>query len=263
MESVAPSDLPLSGLNILYQDEHLLAVDKPAGTPVHGSRIFEDCPQTLQDLLREQTGEWLQPVHRLDRAVSGVNLFARNPEALAAMGHAFEDRLVGKSYLAVCRGWTAAEGTVDHALKRPRDERKAKDPARPARTAYRTLGHSEQPWPVKPYPASRFSLVALFPETGRRHQLRRHLKHLSHPIIGDTTYGRGEYNRLFRDKLDCHRLLLHSAGLHFRHPVSGQDIVINALPGGSFLRVVDKLGWSALLSGGLPEPNKPLAPGAK
>jgi tRNA pseudouridine65 synthase len=224
---------------ILYRDEHVLVVNKPAGVPVHGSRMLEGRPDTLLSMARSATGRMVHAAHRLDRPVSGALVLAFDLETLAALSLAFEQREVYKQYLAVVRGWTDEEGVIDHPLRPPRDERRTNDEARDARTRFRRVATVELPFAVAPYATARYSLVELQPETGRRHQLRRHMKHISHHLVGDTTYGKGEHNRLFRDEFDCERLLLHSSSLAFRHPSDGQEITVTAPLDGAFNNIAD------------------------
>jgi tRNA pseudouridine65 synthase len=223
--------------HILYRDSQLLVLNKPAGVPVHGSRMHEGRPATLLGMARELTGQMVHAVHRLDRPVSGAILLAFDKSSLATLSSDFENRRVGKSYLGVVRGWTPEAGTIDHPLLPPRDERRAGTEARPAVTRFERLGKVELPVPVPPYRTARYSLLVLTPETGRRHQLRRHMKHASHHFIGDTTYGKGEHNTLFRERFDCHRLLLHSRALVFRHPLSGEKKCLTAPLDDDFSRV--------------------------
>ena len=228
---------------VLYRDETLLAVNKPAGVPVHGSKILADRPETLLSLVRAQTGKLVHTAHRLDRPVSGVMALALNRETLASLGKAFEQRQVRKYYLAVVRGWPQNEGTISHPLQPPRDERSAQSPARPATTHFERIAKVEIPVPVHPYPASRYSLLALRPESGRRHQLRRHMKHISHHLIGDTTYGRGEHNRIFRESYGCERLLLHAWSLRFSHPSTHQDMYFEAPLDPVFSSIIRAFDW--------------------
>ncbi|NNK38288.1 MAG: hypothetical protein HKP03_07385, partial [Xanthomonadales bacterium] len=174
---------------IIHREASFLAVNKPAGIPVHGSRILPGRPETLLSLVRQESGTIAHVVHRLDRPVSGVMLFALEKTALTELGRSFERRRARKTYLAVVRGWVDGSGLIDHSLPPPRDERQAGSPRREAATRYRSIATAEVPVPVSRYPAARYSLVALEPLTGRRHQLRRHMKHFSHHLVGDTSYG--------------------------------------------------------------------------
>lgn len=234
--------------DILYRDDQLLGINKPAGVPVHGSRILEDTPETLLAMVRKSRGKLAHVAHRLDRPVSGVVLFAANKEMLRKLGQCFEDRAVNKRYLAVVRGWIDSGGTVTHPLRPPRDTRKTISEARDAVTHFEPIAQVELPYPTHPYATSRYSLLGLYPETGRRHQLRMHMKHISHHLIGDTTYGRGEHNRLFQQKLGCRRLLLHAWSLEFIHPGNGRQLRIEAPLDVSFSEVIRKLGWGEALS---------------
>jgi tRNA pseudouridine65 synthase len=237
------SEPTLSPVEILYRDSGLVAVNKPAGIPVHSSRILEDRPQTLLQMARHHEGAVMHAVHRLDRPVSGVNLFATNRDVLTPMAQAFEKRRVKKCYLAVVRGWPAESGLIDHPLKPPRDVRKPNAVAKTAVTRYERVARVETPFPVAPYASSRYSLLALYPETGRRHQLRMHMKHISHHLVGDTTYGRGEHNQLFREQFDCNRLLLHAWSLEFEHPLSGEKVRIKAPLDATFSQLIERFSW--------------------
>lgn len=229
-------------LNIIYQDLHMVAIHKPAGLLVHKSTIDHHENENAMHLLRDQLGQWVYPLHRLDRPTSGVLLFALNPEVAALMGELFETQQVSKTYQAIVRGFIAEQGHIDHALKPIADFKrdKAKIAAKPAQEAitdFTRLGTLELPYSVDKYPNSRYSLVELYPKTGRKHQLRRHLKHLSHPIIGDPKYGKSKHNRFFQEHFHCQRLLLASTQLRFTHPVNNEVITINAEPDGVFAAI--------------------------
>lgn len=235
-------------LPVLYRDDHLVAIAKPSGLLVHRSALDPHATENAVQLLRAQLGRYVYPAHRLDRATSGVLLFALEPAVRQTLGAAFETRAVRKRYVAVVRGWPPAAGTIDHPLPRIADDadpRTLAECAAPqsALTTWTRLATAELPVRVDRYPTSRYALVALEPLTGRRHQLRRHLKHVDHPLVGDTTYGQGRHNRLFRDRFDCRRLLLAAVELHLTHPVSGTPLSISAPLAPEFRRVVDALGW--------------------
>lgn len=242
-------------LPILYQDASLVVIHKPSGLLVHRSQLDRHETRFAVQLLRDQIGQPVYPVHRLDKGTSGVLVFALAREALAVLGQAFAEGRVEKRYLAVVRGIPAQEGCIDHPLTRrfdPAEHRSlAAQSAAPqeARTRYRTLATVELPVQVDRYPSSRYALVELFPETGRRHQLRRHLKHIAHPIIGDATYGKGRHNRLFQTLFGSHRLLLACTELAFTHPLSGVTLRIDARPATDFMDVVHALGWNTDYSG--------------
>ncbi|HMA98025.1 MAG TPA: pseudouridine synthase [Wenzhouxiangella sp.] len=218
-------------LAIVYQDRWLCAVDKPCGLMVHKSSRSTDRVFAVQRL-RNQLGQRVWPLHRLDRATSGVLLFALDPETAAAVGRQIMAREFDKRYLAVVRGYTDPEGTIDHPLASSE-----KHAGQAALTTFRRLATMELPVPIGRYPVARYSLVQVWPQTGRTHQIRRHFKHIFHPLMGDTTYGEGRHNRLFRQQLGCHRLLLHAVQLGLRHPRTGETLDIRAPSSGAFRRV--------------------------
>ncbi|NDV61431.1 hypothetical protein G0Q06_03105 [Puniceicoccales bacterium CK1056] len=228
-------------LEILYQDDHYIAVDKPAGLLVHRTQIDQSESQACVQILRNQIGRRVYPCHRLDKATSGVLFFALSPEALAAANKVFASGGVEKIYLALVRGWVTEAGRLDYPLVLEEEGRgentlpKVQD----AVTAYRPLKRFEVNKPLGRYQTARFSLIELRPETGRRHQLRRHMAHLRHPIIGDTTHGDGLQNRFFRDEFNCHRLLLTAISLKLAHPINGGELHIQTSPTEEFFHLND------------------------
>lgn len=242
---VLPNRMNREILDILYVDEHLVAVDKPAGLLVHRSPIDRRETRFLLQILRDQLGQWVYPLHRLDKATSGVLLFGLNPEAARIMTERFAAGDLDKSYLAVARGVVKPAGTIDYPLveEPERFRNEAGREPRQAVTAYRRLAEIELPFAVSRYPTSRYSLVEVRPRTGRRHQIRRHFKHIFHPLIGDTRFGEGRHNRFFREQFGSHRLLLHATELSFRHPLSGFRVTARAPVPGDFSALLDQLGW--------------------
>ena len=237
---------------IVYIDDHLVVVHKPADLLVHRSPIDRRETRFALQLVRDLIGRRVYPVHRLDRPTSGVLLFGLTPEAAQTVCQSFIDGEVTKTYLAVVRGVTASKGVIDYPLFEEPD--RLADPfaapdkeAQSAVTGYRRLAETELPFAVGRHPTSRYSLVEAHPGTGRRHQLRRHFKHLFHPIIGDTKYGEGRHNRLFREAFDCHRLLLAAVELTFPHPASGRPLTVCAPPEASFTGLIDRFGWREVL----------------
>lgn len=224
-------------LSILYLDENLVAVDKPSGLLVHRTSLSRERACVLQRL-RDQLGRRIYPVHRLDRSASGVLLFALSPNVCTDLARQFAGRCIHKRYLAVVRGYAPSQGTIDHPLNRDRHL-----PKKPSVTGYRTLAHVELPAAVGRYPTARYSLVEASPKTGRRHQIRRHFAHISHPLIGDTAYGDGRHNRFFRDRYGLHRLMLAAVELRFHHPVTGRPLMIGALPAPEIRRFMKAVGW--------------------
>lgn len=235
-------------LDILFHDDYLVAIHKPSGLLVHRTALDAREERFAVQLLRDQIGRHVHPAHRLDKGTSGILLFALERETAGRMGALFERQEVSKHYLAVVRGHPPETGRIDHPLVRRFDpvERMASTAdltPQSAVTHFRRLATTELPHRVDRYPSSRYALVELRPETGRRHQLRRHLKHLSHPIIGDATFGKGRHNRLFQTLFGSQRLLLACTRLSFTHPVTGRDLTIECPLAEDFTRVIDALGW--------------------
>jgi len=234
-------------MRLLYRDARLLAVDKPAGLLVHRSALDRGETRFALQQARALAGQRLWPVHRLDKATSGLLLFALDADAARCVGGQFERHAVDKRYLAVVRGWPQTAGVIDHALADDEDPAGA-GVARAARTHWARRATVELPFAVDRYPSARYALLALAPLTGRRHQLRRHLKHIAHPIVGDTTHGKGTHNRFFREHFGCARLLLACTGLRLRHPDDGRAWTLEAPPGDDFAQVAARLGWTAALN---------------
>jgi tRNA pseudouridine65 synthase len=244
-------------LNILYRDEHLVAIDKPAGLLVHRSDVARQERRFAVQLLRDQIGCRVQPVHRLDRGTSGILLFGLDADATRLLAAQFAQGLVRKTYLAVVRGWPPESGSVDHPLDPQPDEyagQGRQSPTADACTRYRRLATVELPVAVDRHPRTRYALMALEPLTGRRHQLRRHMKHIAHPIIGDATHGKGIHNRFFQRQFDCHRLLLACVEVSFRHPLSGRQATIRCPVGDAFAALLQRLGWPGDWTAPSPQP---------
>jgi len=230
-----------SPLQLIHRDDHLLAVHKPAGLLVHRSPIDRHETEFALQYARElNDGEHVYPVHRLDRPTSGLLLFARDPDTASALGQALMAGEVRKTYLAMVRGWTPESGLIDEPLRDKAIDRcdSSEQVMREARTRYRCLAVTEIPVAIEGYASSRYSLVELQPETGRQHQLRRHLQHISHPIIGDTNYGRTRHNHYFAERFGGSRLMLAATALSFRHPATGEAMTLTAEPEESFRRVL-------------------------
>ncbi|MBM4390631.1 MAG: DTW domain-containing protein [Deltaproteobacteria bacterium] len=221
--AATPASSPPAPLDILYEDAHLVAVDKPAGMLVHRGWGLDELP--LLQRLRDQIGQRVYPAHRLDRATSGAILFAKSSATAARLQEQFAGRSVTKKYLALCRGHDPALRLVDHPLAQEKGQDK-----KPAVTELRLLGHH-----------GRYGLYEAIPRTGRVHQVRRHLKHASHPIIGDVRYGKGDHNRHFRENYNFHRLALHCFFLGLAHPVTGAPVQVIAPPGPEIVTLLDRL----------------------
>ena len=237
-------------LPLLYQDEHLVVVDKPANMLVHRSELDPADTVTVMTELRDQLGCWVYPVHRLDRPTSGTLLFALSSEIARVLALQFELHQVRKHYLAIVRGHPPLGGIVRHPLSIRDDQRsrqRTDSEAQTALTLYQRHATATANIQVdKRYPTSRYALVSCWPRTGRRHQLRRHLKHLSYPIIGDSSYGKGPHNRMFEKLFGESRLYLHSHALTIQHPVYRQPLTIKAAAPSGFIKVADYFDWSII-----------------
>lgn len=226
---------------VIYQDEELIAIDKPAGFHVHPPEDFQHkiaASVNCLSLLRDQVGRYLYPVHRLDRATSGVLLFAFSSESARSLSLLFQDHQINKIYYCVVRGWTPEEGVLDASLKSEHDPEVRLE----AVTAFQRLGKIELQASVGKFPTSRYSLLRVRPQSGRKHQIRRHLDGFSHPIVGDTVYGRGEHNRFFRESLNIPGLLLKAYSLDFAHPRTQGEVRFVSRWGGVWHRVFDLFG---------------------
>ncbi len=216
-------------VSILFADDDIVVVNKPSGQAVH--RGWARDKVVTMTAVRDALGCWVYPVHRLDRPTSGALVLALHQEAAAALGKSFAEGRVDKRYVALTRGVTPQRGRIDHPI--PRSEG---GPRVRAVTRYTRLGIFE-----------RYSWVRATPLTGRLHQIRRHFKHISHPLIGDVNYGKGEHNRLFRERFDFHRLALHAASLTVPHPATGADLTVQAPVSGDLLRLFEATGLDGAL----------------
>lgn len=198
-----------SFLDIIYRDNDLVAVNKPSGWDVHRNEFNRDRPIVLQ-ALRNQINKEVHPVHRLDGGTSGVLLFATDKDVLRFLSEQFQERETEKTYHCISRGF-AKKVTCNEPLR-------VHENTVAAETEFRCLAQITLPWANEKFPQSRYSYIEARPKTGRYHQIRRHLRHLSWPIIGDTKHGDGTHNQLWRDKMEVTRLLLHASELKIKHP---------------------------------------------
>lgn len=225
-------------VDILYQDEHFVAVNKRSGLVVHPTKLAPNAVAVLPSL-RKQLGRYVYPVHRIDRGTSGIVLFGLDSEAAGEMGLLMQSRDVDKQYLAVVRGYADDEGRIDYAIE---DAEKANGKQESV-TDYWCANRVEVPYAVGPYETARYSLVIARLLTGRRHQIRKHFAHLRHPVIGDSTYGDGDHNRLYRQAFRCGRMLLMATSLGFRHPYTCEEIHITCPVPKKIERLFERFGW--------------------
>ena len=236
-------------LRLLYQDEYLVAIDKPAGLLVHRSWLDRHETQFAMQMTRDLIGQHVYPVHRLDRPTSGVLLFALEPQTARTLSEDFAQHRVQKEYLALVRGWTPEQLFIDYPLKEELDKIADKfatvdKPAQEAQTQLQRLQTVELPYAVSAkHPTSRYSLVRLMPHTGRKHQLRRHMAHIFHPIVGDTKHGDGRHNRFFREQYDCQRLMLCNLSLTIQHPQLQTPLRIQTELDAQWQQLFAQFGW--------------------
>lgn len=221
----------MNAFKILFQDEHYIAVHKPAGLLVHRTALDSKESVALVQLLRQQIGFMVYPVHRLDRPTSGVILFALSSEAAQKISVEFSKHQVQKKYIALVRGHFKGELLLDYPLKEELDDiadadSKNNRTPQQAQTFFKCLAQTEIPEKVDRYPTSRYSLVEAYPKTGRKHQIRRHLRHLNHPIVGDVAHGDGQQNRYFENRFSNRRMYLCATELSFQHPYLNQPVSI-------------------------------------
>ncbi len=219
-------------LEILYQDDYIIAVNKPHGLLVHQSPIARDAEEFALQILRNQINKTVYPSHRLDRKTSGILVFALDKPTDKIMQQKFQNREVEKKYWALVRGFAPSEMTIDYALKR--EDETLQD----AVTHFKSLEYFELKIPFGKHTTSRYSLVEATPETGRMHQLRKHFAHIFHPIIGDRPHGCNKQNKFWLENFQMNTMLLHAYELSFKHPYSNQQILIKATLSEEFKRVL-------------------------
>ncbi|MEJ7559682.1 MAG: pseudouridine synthase [Pedobacter sp.] len=224
-------------LEIVYQDDHIIAINKPHGLLVHRSSIANDAKEFALQLLRDQVGRHVSPVHRLDRKTGGLLLFAFEKDVEIALHQQFQNGQVIKKYLALLRGHSPDHQEIDYPLA------KENGTIQEAFTSFFTLKRAELNIPFGKHETSRYSLVEASPTTGRMHQLRRHFAHIFYPIIGDRKHGCNKQNRFFKEQWDMTTMLLHASELTFKHPVTGETIALTAEISDEFRRVNNLMNW--------------------
>ncbi len=207
-------------IEVIFENEDLIAINKPHGLLVHRSRIASDARTFALQLVRNLTGSHVYPAHRLDRKTSGVLLFSKSKKANVECQRLFRERLITKIYHAIVRGYTDEDGHIDYPLT---DQNKS----RSARTNYKSLRRFEIDIPSYKFQSSRYSLLEILPETGRYHQIRKHMAHIFHPIIGDRPHGCNKQNKLWKERFEMNRMMLHAVSLKFEYP-KGNELYITA-----------------------------------
>ena len=245
----------MTDLDILYEDNDLIAVNKPSGLLVHPSWLTPRGTENLASMLKVYLQSSPYTIHRLDRPTSGVILVGKNKEIAQLMNVQFAEREVKKTYLCMCRGFVPESGIIDHPLKEKLDKIADKyadqdKPAQEAVSAFKTLAQVELPIAVGRYPQSRYSLVEVKPETGRKHQIRRHMGHISHPIAGDSKHGDGRHNKALRENFQLHRLMLMATEIELVHPRTKEPLAITAPVDQYSHQLFSQFGWQ----GHYPEP---------
>lgn len=228
-------------LEILFEDEFLLAIDKPAGLLVHPTNLDYFEINSALRMIEAQTRLSLAPVHRLDKATSGILLFCKDPSNYKKLHEMLSKESTIKSYLAICRGYTPESGIINHPLSHPEYRDK---PKKEARTEYNRIATTELDIAVSRYPSSRYSLVQVYPKTGRSHQIRMHFAHLRHYIIGDRKHGDRHHNRAFREIHWLDRMFLHHEKLHFQHPFTKERIELKCPLDSQWKSALRLLKWS-------------------
>lgn len=220
-------------LEIIYADQWLVAINKPHGLLVHRSKYADEAKVFAVQELRNQLNKYVYPCHRIDRKTSGVLLFSLDDQTNSLMQRQFAENKVKKKYLALVRGFTPDEETIDYPLVNEKGK------TQEALTHYHTLEHFEIPIPLGKFETSRYSFIEARPQTGRLHQIRKHMAHVFHPIIGDRPHGCNKQNKLFKERWNMNSMLLHAAEITFTHPVSKQEITIKAKLSEEFQRMLD------------------------
>jgi len=216
---------------ILFQDENLVAINKPHGLLVHRSRIAMDATEFALQKVRDQIGKRAHLIHRLDRKTSGVLLLGLNPEITSQVQNLFLQREIRKKYVAIVRGYFPDSSSAEYPITNDRGK------TQEAHTTFKCLRQTEIDVPHGKWNTSRYSLIEAIPHTGRQHQIRKHLAHIMHPIIGDRPHGCNKQNKLFKEKWNMMTMLLHAESLAFNHPISDEPLTITANPSDEFIRM--------------------------
>ncbi|MCW4631816.1 MULTISPECIES: pseudouridine synthase [Marinomonas] len=234
-------------LSILFKDDHIVAVNKPSGLLVHRTNLAKDEEDAVVQRLRDQTGQWVFPVHRLDRGTSGVLVMAFTPEVARRLSAQFSASETQKTYHCLVRGFCDEVGVIHYPLAKLNEQKgrsrfKIEGTEKDAETHFKCLVQYQLPIPVSRYDAMRLSWIEVTPKQGRKHQIRRHFKHQLHPLVGDSCYGCRHINKVTKDIWpEDFRLMLHASSLQFSHPITNQIITIKAELSAEILNVLNRL----------------------
>lgn len=220
----------------MYEDDYLIVINKPAGLLVHRTKLARDAKEFALQLLRDQLGYHVFPVHRLDRKTAGILLFAKHQDFVHPFQLALQEPTTQKRYLAIVRGFFPEEILLDHPLLSEKGKEQN------AITHFRLLQHVEIPLAFGKFDTSRYSLIEAFPKTGRMHQIRKHLNHLRHPIIGDRPHGCNKQNSLFLKEFNLSKMLLHAESIVITHPFSKEVLHIKAALPAHFVEIMEVMG---------------------
>ncbi|GAA5036844.1 tRNA pseudouridine(65) synthase TruC [Marivirga lumbricoides] len=230
----------IESLEIIYQDEYMVAVNKPHGLLVHRTKLATEADEFALQILRDQLKQKVYPVHRIDRKTSGILLFALDQETEKLLNALFAAQAIKKEYLAIVRGYIPDDGTIDYPLKKENGR------LQEAVTHYKTLSRTEIDVPLGQHATSRYSLVEVKPETGRMHQIRKHLAHINYPIIGDRPHGCNKQNKLFKERWEMDKMMLHASKMQLQHPINRREITIEAKISEEFQRTLKFLTFEGV-----------------
>jgi tRNA pseudouridine65 synthase len=212
----------MSTIEIIYEDDFIIALNKAHGDLMHSSPIARDAPYNLKDDLSAYKGFPCFPLHRLDRKTSGICLFSKNKQHNFEFQTLFDSKQIRKTYYSIVRGFTPEMSTIDYPLINDAGK------IQKAITQFRTLETGEIHYYYNGFPTIRYSLVHIIPDTGRFHQIRKHFAHIYHPIIGDRPHGCNKQNKLWKEVFGQTEMMLHAYSIHFIHPFTQQNINLTA-----------------------------------
>ena len=225
-------------LEILYQDNHYIAVIKPYGLLVHRTTFVDDKRRFALQKLRNQIKKWIYPIHRLDGPTTGVLVFGLHKKAASKLSDLFRKRNMKKTYYALVRGHAPEKGIIEEPI-----QKHPKAYPQKAKSEYVTVAKGILPIAQFGYEQLYYSLVRVRPYTGRMHQIRKHLKHINCPIICDRRYGDWRHNKLFNVQFEMKNLFLVAKKLEFLHPYTQEAIEIEAPFSDDMLKMAERFGW--------------------